>query len=154
VTCLEPLPVVDEVDEDDEPPTPVVNRRRHRRRRYEYAISALRSLDDDEPIVVLAHDLSSMGARISGCDGLEIESRIALAIHGNDRREPLILEAKVLHERVPGEFGLEFVTKTAAQTKQLEEILQQLPYLESLRDDSPDLGRVYVSRLLPGTSDS
>ena len=70
-----------------------------------------------------------MGARISGCEGLEIGSRIALAIHGNDRREPLILEAEVLHERVPDEFGLEFVTKTAAQTKQLEEILQQLPYL-------------------------
>jgi hypothetical protein len=154
VTSLEPLPVAEEVDEDDEPPTPVVNRRRHRRRRYEYPIATLRSLEDDEPSVVLAHDLSSMGARISSCEGLDIGSKIALAIHGNDRREPLILEARVLHERIPGEFGLEFVTKTATQTKQLEEILQQLPYLETLRDDSPDLGRVYVSRLLPGDFDS
>jgi hypothetical protein len=151
VTCLEPLPEPVEVDEDEEPPTPVVNRRRHRRRRYEYPIAALRSLEDDEPSVVLAHDLSSMGVRISGCEGLEIGARIALAIHGNDRREPLILEAQVLHQRGE-EYGLEFVTKTAAQTKQLEEILQGLPYLETLRDDSPDLRRLYVSRLLPGDS--
>jgi len=148
VTALElPLALMSEAEEillED-----VIERRRHPRRDYQRRVAALSHHQDEPEQVVLGHDLSLKGVRLERRSGLEVGSRITLALYGRPREEPVIVGAKVVCDHGEGGLGLEFNFRTPAQKQQLEKLVTRLPALEALQDGRPDGEGLVVSRVMP-----
>lgn len=158
VTPLSPMPEppkddVEEPEQDDELaedlPEITLDRRGEERRSYNRSVAALSALNAEAPQVVLGRDLSLSGARIAQHPALSLGSGLALAVYGRDGTSPLIVEAEVVNDNGPAGLGLRFLRLTPEKTERLQAIMDDLPDLESLDNDSTQPDRVFVSKVLP-----
>ena len=136
-------------DPSDDLPEISLDRRRDERRKYELEVAALTSMSLDAPQVVLGRDLSVSGLRIARHGGLQVGSHLALAIYGTEAAPPLVLEADVVNDQGDAGLGLRFTSVTPDSRRKLQAILDRLPELEALDDDTTQPERVFVSKVLP-----
>ncbi len=121
-------------------------RRGHPRRAYQRRVVAFSPEAPEQ--IVLGHDLSPKGVRIQRRAGLELGSRITLALYGRSREEPVVVDAKLVADHGESGMGLEFVSLTPEQKQELEKLIAHLPPLESLQDGRPDGESLVISRLV------
>ena len=123
-------------------------RRDHPRREYQRRVVAFTQGHEQLEQVILGHDLSAKGVRIERHAGLELGSRITIALYGRSREEPVIVGAKIVADHGEAGMGLKFVSLSPKQRKQLEKLITHLPPLESLQDGRPDGESLVISRLM------
>ncbi len=138
----EPVPAPDA----EEPIT--LRRRDAPRSEYLRTVPALRADDPDAPDVLLGYDLSVRGMRVAHDPGLSVGSRFAVALHGNSREEPLVIQAEVERDDGPSGFYLRFVDLGKQAEARLRTLLEGLQPLESLREGDPEGTGLVVSRLI------
>lgn len=126
-----------------------LDRRRDERRRYNRRVAALGAMSEEAPQVVLGRDLSLSGLRIAQHQGLGVGSGLALAIYGREGTAPLIVEAEVVNDEGEAGLGLRFLRVTREIRQRLQEVMDELPELESLDNDATHPDRVFVSKILP-----
>ncbi|MBW2280770.1 MAG: PilZ domain-containing protein [Deltaproteobacteria bacterium] len=158
VTPLSPVPTLldraeskpeDGDPDDEEVPEIMLDRRRHDRHLYARRIAALTTGNADAPQVVLGRDLSISGIRIAQHPDLEVGSRLALAIYGSEGSDPVVLEAQVANDMGDEGLGLRFTGVTAANRRDLETVLGELPALETLDGENTHPDRLFLSKVLP-----
>jgi hypothetical protein len=100
--------------------------------------------------VLVARDLSMGGMRVQKESGLEIGDRLHLAIYGSAEEEPFLVWATV--DRDDGDRGLllAFDPVPDAVAKQLDQVVVNLPAVESLHDDETYAMGTVVSEILVG----
>ena len=130
------------------PRKPSRERRKTERRAYRRRVAALTRSDAEVPHVVLGHDLSADGIRIARQSGISVGQRIALGLYGTGGGAPLVIEAKVVRDHGARGFGLVFQDVSAAQRRELEELVATLTPIESLGGDSDTARGLVVSQVL------
>ncbi len=125
-----------------------LGRRDALRSEYLRTVPTLRANDPDAPDVVLGSDLSVQGMRVAHDPGLSVGSRFAVALHGNSREEPLVIQAEVERDDGPSGFYLRFVDLGKQDEARLRSLLERLQPLESLRQGDPEGTGLVVSRLI------
>jgi hypothetical protein len=108
--------------------------RRNVRVEYARAVPTLSSIGNSGADVVLGSDLSLQGIRLAPHEGLAVESRLTLALHGSSRGAPLLLEADVVRDDGERGLGLRFVLLSPADRDELARLIAELKPIESLRD--------------------
>ncbi len=108
--------------------------RRNVRVEYARAVPTLSSIGNSGADVVLGSDLSLQGIRLAPHEGLAVESRLTLALHGSSRGAPLLLEADVVRDDGERGLGLRFVLLSPADRDELAKLIAELKPIESLRD--------------------
>jgi hypothetical protein len=112
-------------------PSSAVDRRSTRRGVFEREIV---QVDEEARVIqaLLGRDLSLDGIRVVRQLGLVPGNKLRLALFDTSQQEPLILDAEV--SRDDGESGLflRFVDLSAETTARIEEIIAQLPAIESI----------------------
>ncbi len=86
--------------------------------------------------------------RVAHDPGLSVGSRFAVALHGNSREEPLVIQAEVERDDGPSGFYLRFVDPGKQAEARLRTLLEGLQPLESLREGDPEGTGLVVSRLI------
>ncbi len=124
-----------------------VERRQHPRRLYKRRMALLAAIGVDAPQVLLGCDLSLNGLRIAPDDDLRPGMQIAIALYGDARSEPIIVQAEVRSDYAEKGLGLAFHTMTPQAHDRLEALLEDLPPLEQVTDD-PDDRQIVVSEIL------
>lgn len=94
------------------------------------------ALGDEKVDVVLGHDLSLTGIRVDSDSRLAVGDRVELALYGGPREEPLVVKAAAVRDHGDGRLGLRFEDLSEELSDQLRGMLDKLPPLESLRDDT------------------
>ncbi len=130
-------------------PEVTLDRRQNERRRYSRRVAALGTLSADSPQVVLGRDLSVSGMRVAKDPSLSVGSELALAIYGRAGSPPLLVEAEVVNDGGEAGIGLRFLRVTPDIRRRLEEIMDDLPDLEALDNQTAVRDRVFVSKVLP-----
>jgi hypothetical protein len=146
--AAEPREVAEEPEADAET-APRDERRRHPRWEYDRPVGILDFEDSDRSQTALGHDLSLEGVRIVGHSGLAVGSEVTLALYGDSREEPVVIEATVLRD--DGEAGQALVFKSVSdgQRSALQRLTAGRPPLESLRDGAREGDAVVVARVSP-----
>jgi c-di-GMP-binding flagellar brake protein YcgR len=100
--------------------------------------------------VLVARDLSMGGMRVQHESGLQIGDRLHLAIYGAADEEPFLVWASV--DRDDGERGLllAFDAVPPAVARQLDQVVVNLPAVESLHDDEANAMGTVVTEILLG----
>jgi hypothetical protein len=100
--------------------------------------------------VLVARDLSMGGMRVQHESGLQIGDRLHLAIYGAADEEPFLVWASV--DRDDGELGLmlAFDPVPPAVARQLDQVVVNLPAVESLHDDEARAMGTVVTEILVG----
>ncbi len=98
--------------------------------------------------VLMARDLSMGGMRVEHESGLQIGDRLHLAIYGAADEEPFLVWASV--DRDDGERGLVLVFDAVppAVAQQLDQVVANLPAVESLHDDEAHAMGTVVAEIL------
>lgn len=94
------------------------------------------ALGDEKVDVVLGHDLSLTGIRVDSDSRLVVGDRVELALYGGPREEPLVVKAAAVRDHGDGRLGLRFEDLSEELSDQLRGMLDKLPPLESLCDDT------------------
>lgn len=137
---VEPAVVRWNPDEDED-------RRGFPRHPYERRVEALRWSEGEGPRVALAKDLSLSGIRVVASSRMKLGVRVALALYGGPREEPIVVDAEVV--RVSGaESSLRFLEYDEVVRAQIEKLVCARPIFESLQAESPE--NLLVMRVLPG----
>jgi hypothetical protein len=131
---LEPLPNQAREGEPGSAPNGGEDMRRNPRVEYAKAVPTLSSVGSSGADVVLGSDLSLQGIRLAPHEGLGVESRLTLALHGGSRGAPLLLEADVVRDDGDRGLGLRFVLLSPADREELAKLIAELKPIESLRD--------------------
>lgn len=100
--------------------------------------------------VLVARDLSMGGMRVQRESGLTIGDRLHLAIYGSADEEPFLVWASV--DRDDGDRGLmlAFDPMPPAIAEQLDQVVLNLPAVESLHDDEAHAMGTVVTEILVG----
>jgi hypothetical protein len=124
----------------------------HKRAVYDRKVTAM---DGNDGYMLMCRDISVGGMRIEPVEGLVVGSRLELAVQLSPREEPFLVEATVLRD--DGELGLalQFAWIAPEDQERLIELLEKLPSIEGLQDDSRSQGTFLAQRLLsePDSSD-
>lgn len=120
---------------------------RRRGARYSYERRVV-SLGDEATRVLLGRDISAGGMRIDPTSDLGLGTRLRLALHGPNRSEPLVVDARI--ERDDGEAGLllRFGEIDADCARALDRLMRQLPVLETDEVDDEDEAGIVISEIL------
>jgi hypothetical protein len=113
-----------------------VERRSGERWEYRSPVRAVTSVTNVSPHVILGHDLSLEGIRLSHHPSLELGARVALALRGGSGAEPIVLEARVVRHAGREGVGLEFLELGDEQQSRLMQLISELKPIECLRDGS------------------
>ena len=158
VTPLSPMPepgkpaatqLAAKGDLSEDLPEVTFDGRQDERRRYDRRVAALGTLNADAPQVVLGRDLSVSGMRAAKHPSLSVGSELALGIYGREGSTPLVVEAEVVNDAGEAGIGLRFFRVTPDIRRRLEEIMDDLPELESLEEEATLPDRIFVSKVLP-----
>ena len=116
----------------------VVSRRSTRRGVFEREVV---QIDEEAHVVqaLLGRDLSVNGIRVARQLGLTTGNRLRLALFDTPQQEPLILSAEVSRDDRGSGLYLHFVDVSPEMTARIEEIIAQLPAVESI-DPHGDAG--------------
>jgi len=133
-TPLESLPNRAREGKPDSVPNGGEDMRRNVRVEYAQAVPTLSSIGNSGADVVLGSDLSLQGIRLAPHEGLAVESRLTLALHGSSRGAPLLLEADVVRDDGERGLALRFVLLSPADRDELARLIADLKPIESLRD--------------------
>jgi len=133
-TPLEPLPNRAREGEPDFATNSREDMRRDVRVEYAQPVPTLSSIGNSGADVVLGSDLSVQGIRLTPQDGLEVGSRLKLALHGSSRTAPLVLDADVVRDDGDRGLGLRFVLLSPADRDELAKLIAELKPIESLQD--------------------
>jgi hypothetical protein len=128
----------------------IEDRRKDPRAAFERSI---RSLDEEADLVLMGRDLSMGGMRIEPHRGLEIGTKLRLAIYGEAREEPFIVRARVVRNDGDDGVGLRFEQIASGVAARLESLVASLPSVESLRGGETDALGSVVSRILESEID-
>jgi hypothetical protein len=122
-----------------------------RRPRWEYGrrVDLLDFDDMDASQTALGRDLSIGGVRIVDHSGLELGSKVTLALYGGSREEPVVVEATVSRDEGEDGVALIFDSLSDSQERALEKLCSGLPPLASLREADGEPERVVVAQLTP-----
>lgn len=139
VTRLEPAA------EDTLPAETDTERRRGQRHSYDRRVVAL---GEQATRVLLGRDISAGGMRVDPNPGLAVGGQLRLALHGLERSEPFVVDARV--ERDDGESGLvlRFGALDDASVRVLTRLLDHLPAIEARAGGPNDEATVVVSEIL------
>jgi hypothetical protein len=125
-------------------PSSDAERRKHERFVFR---SEVIGLSEEAATVLVGHDLSIGGMRVTGARGLEPGLRLRLAVFGAPNEEPILVRGEVVRNEA-GALGLRFVDVGAEAAARLERLVAHLPSVESLDLDEADgLGAV-VTRIV------
>ncbi|MFQ5699534.1 MAG: PilZ domain-containing protein, partial [Myxococcota bacterium] len=137
---------------EPEAPEGLSERRRNPRSEYETEVQALTPASTG---VILGHDLSIEGMRVGPRDDLALGTRLTLALHRGERREPLVVDAEVAREDGDRGLWLRFADLDAAQAQELEVLVCELPPIllrtEVVAERDPVVVSRQVERLGRGT---
>ena len=121
------------------------DRRKDPRAAFERSVT---SLGEEASQVLMGRDLSVGGMRIEPDSGLEVGTKLQLAIYGAAREEPFLVRAIVVRDGGDEGVGLRFEHLPSDVAARLESLVASLPSVESLHGTEADgLGSV-VSRIL------
>ena len=121
------------------------NRRKNPRAAFERRVT---SLGEEASLVLMGRDLSVGGMRTEPHTGLEVGTKLQLAIYGAAREEPFIVRAMVVRNDGDEGVGLRFEYIPGDAAARLESLVASLPSVESLHGTEADgLGSV-VSQIL------
>ena len=149
-TPLESLPNRARVGEPDSARGGIEDMRRNARVEYAETVPTLSSVGNGGADVVLGSDLSVEGIRLAPHEGLAVESRVTLALHGSSRGAPLLLEADVVRDDGDRGLGLRFVLLSPADRDELARLIAELKPIESLQDREGE--PLVVSQVVSPTS--
>jgi hypothetical protein len=125
-------------------PSSDAERRKHERFVFR---SEVIGLSEEAATVLVGHDLSIGGMRVTGARGLEPGMRLRLAVFGAPNEEPILVRGEVTRSEA-GALGLRFVDVGAEAAARLERLVAHLPSVESLDlDEAEGLGAV-VTRIV------
>lgn len=119
------------------------DRRRNPRGEYQTEIQALSPTSTG---VILGHDLSIEGMRVAPLEGLELGTRLTLALQRGGRRDPVVVDAEVAREDGDRGLWLRFTNLAAARAQELEVLICELPPILLLTDVVDERDPVVVSR--------
>jgi hypothetical protein len=119
-------------------------KRVHQRARYDKKISAM---EGEDAYMLLCRDLSAGGVRIEPVEGLAVGDRLDLAIQVSPREEPFLVEASIARD--DGELGLALRFDWIAPESQqrLQRLVETLPSIEALQEDSRGQGTILAQRM-------
>ena len=101
--------------------------------------------------ILIGRDLSSGGMRVERLPGLEVDTRLDLAIYGPGRKEPFRVKARVVRDDGDQGFALRFEDLPDKVADDLERIVAHLPDVESLQEGEAEcLGSVLSEILASG----
>jgi hypothetical protein len=125
-------------------PSSDAERRKHERFVFR---SQVIGLSEEAATVLVGHDLSIGGMRVTGARGLEPGLRLRLAVFGAPNEEPILVRGEVTRTE-DGAHGLRFIEVGAEAAGRLEKLVAHLPSVESLDlDEAEGLGAV-VTRIV------
>jgi hypothetical protein len=125
-------------------PSSDAERRKHERFVFR---SQVIGLSEEAATVLVGHDLSIGGMRVTGARGLEPGLRLRLAVFGAPHEEPILVRGEVTRTE-DGAHGLRFIEVGAEAAARLEKLVAHLPSVESLDlDEAEGLGAV-VTRIV------
>jgi hypothetical protein len=127
----------------------IEDRRKDPRAAFEGNVS---SLDEEANLVLMGRDLSVGGMRIEPHPGLEIGTKLRLAIYGAPREEPFVVRASVVRNDGDDGVGLRFEEIASGVAARLESLVTRLPSVESLHGGETDALGSVVSRILESES--
>ena len=118
-----------------------LDRRELQRRRYGRRVACLRSLEDDHPHVLKAHDLSMTGIRVDRHPDLQADAEVILALPQGKGVSPLLIEGTVCRDTGVEGVGIEFTGLDADKREALRGMLSKLTPIDprTLELDSEDL---------------
>mgnify|MGYP003502124841 FL=1 len=97
--------------------------------------------------MVMCRDISQQGMRIEPVEGLEVGSRLELAIALSARDEPFLVAASVIRDDGDRGLALHFDWIEPDAQERLQALLAKLPAIEALQDDARGQGTVPAQRL-------
>ena len=128
-----------------EHPDGLEQRRQGERTQYERQVALLEVEGSENEGLGLGRDLSTKGVCISNVPVLPVGSVVTLALYGDPRSEPVVVEATVVRAG-DGEMGLQMGRLDETQRRGIETLQAKPSQIESLRSESA--GRRIVSRIL------
>jgi len=87
------------------------------------------------PIAALGRDLSARGMRIGPVSGLEIGTRLTLALHAGQDIEPILVDARIERRHPDESLGLAFTMLDSTTRDSIDRLLQQLPCVAAIAGD-------------------
>jgi c-di-GMP-binding flagellar brake protein YcgR len=116
----------------------------HKRAPYDRKVTAM---DGNDGYMLMCRDISVGGMRIEPVEGLVVGSRLELAVQLSAREEPFLVDATVVRD--DGELGLalQFAWIAPEAHERLHALLEKLPSIEGLQDDSRSQGTFLAQRL-------
>jgi hypothetical protein len=127
----------------------IEDRRKNPRAAFEHTV---RSLDEEANLVLMGRDLSVSGMRIEPHRGLEVGTKLRLAIYGAPREEPFVVRARVVRNDGDEGVGLRFEQIASGVASRLESLVAGLPSVESLRGGEANALGSVVSQILENES--
>ncbi|MBM4337846.1 MAG: PilZ domain-containing protein, partial [Deltaproteobacteria bacterium] len=122
-------------------------------RRASYA-KKLTAMESGNAYMVMCRDISERGMRIEPVAGLEVGSRLELAIALSARDEPFLVAASVVRDDGERGLALHFDWVEPDAQERLKALLAKLPAIEALQDDARCQGIVPAQRLGSEPSDA
>lgn len=117
-----------------------------RKKRASYA-KKLTAMEGGNAYMVMCRDISQQGMRIEPVEGLEVGSRLELAIALSARDEPFLVAASVIRDDGDRGLALHFDWIEPDAQERLQALLAKLPAIEALQDDARGQGTVPAQRL-------
>jgi len=126
-----------------------IDRREVTRHRYRQRVACLLSLEDDNPLVIMAQDLSMTGIRVASHPQLTPDRRVYVALPQGKGVSPLLLEGTVQSDTDYEGIGIEFSPLDRDRSEILRRMLEKLSPLQPHVDE---LGHADIT-LLSGDPD-
>jgi hypothetical protein len=123
------------------------DRRKEQRALYEAKITELGERADR---VLVGRDISAGGMRVDPQPDLMPGMCLTIAVYGDAREEPHVLQAEVVRNDGPEGVALRFVDVPASIGERLENLVLSLPGVESLQNGEADNIGTVVSEILEG----
>ncbi len=122
-------------------------------KRASYA-KKLTAMERGNAYMVMCRDISERGMRIEPVEGLEVGSRLELAIALSARDEPFLVAASVVRDDGDQGLALHFDWVEPDAQERLQALLAKLPAIEALQDEARGQGIVPAQRLRSEPSDA
>jgi hypothetical protein len=104
------------------------------------------ALVDEGGVLALGRDLSTSGVCITGAPPTAVGTQVTLALYGDPRGEPVVVEATVMRADAD-ELGLRFAELSTGQRDAITSLMLGPSMVESLSSNAQD-GRRIVSRVI------
>jgi hypothetical protein len=128
-------------------PAEVVKGRRRRMNARRPYRKQVRAVDGTDSYMILCLDLSVGGMRIEPIEGLGVDSKLALAVQLSAREEPVLVEATVVRDDGEQGLALRFDWMAPESRRKIERLVDTLPAIQGLQDDTKKQGTILAQRV-------